>query len=156
MRRPTDEDIWRNRIETSDICKEELGEPMPIRHTPKVDYVYLFDYLEPWKDTDSLYNIVDFGNCIKCFRLKSPAINAKFYINGTVVTIYRNLAANTWYDFHYGYSVSNVSAPGFLRYLEIEYEIQPETKTIEISYIQLVGHSAKYKDHVNLGTYGSI
>lgn len=158
MIRLTDEEIWRNRIETSDIgITDRLGEPVPIRKSPSVEYMYLSDYVEPcWRDIrlECLYNIGDFGDGIKSFRLKTQASVASFYVNGILISKYKNLVPNQWYDFHQGFSISNKAAPGAWRYLEIEYDIVPETTLIEVSYIQLISYSKKHKDYVYLGTYG--
>lgn len=153
-----EDEIWKDRIETADICNENLGEPISIRNSPNVNYVYLSDYLEycySENPTDYLYNVVDYGDCIKCFRLKSTALLAKFYINCTLITTIKNLCANTWYEFYNGFNISNTVAPGALRYLEIEYEKKPDTSIIEISYMQMISYSKKYKKHIYLSNFGS-
>lgn len=155
----SDGDIWRDRIATSDInISGPLGEPVQVRKSHTVEHVYLSDFVEPCRldvPLDYLYNIDDFGDCIKSFRLKTNASIARFYINGVLVTTHKNLVQNLWYDFHPGYSISNKAAPGTWRYLEIEYESPPETDIIEVSYIQLVSYSKKHKEYVYIGTYGS-
>lgn len=153
MRQQTDEEIWQNRIETSSINLLNLGDPIPVRKAPNIEYVYLSDYVEPCQN--NLYNIGDFGDCVKSFRLKNSALLARFYVNNILITTYSNLSPNQWYDFHSGFSISNKAAPGVWRYLEIEYD-SPETNigTIEVSYIQLVSYSKKHKEYVHIGIHG--